>query len=377
MNTKPQFHGSDLEAVEAYYHIPKEQIVSFGANVNPLGLSSYVKKQLAANLDVLSSYPDRNYTELKTAISQYLGTHGSCDAKTPSPEHIIVGNGSTELISLLIQTRRPKKALLLGPTYSEYSRELTLTESTLSYYNLKEELDFHLDIPDFCRTIRENDYDLVIICNPNNPTSSALSKEEIRTILETCRSAGSFLMIDETYVEFAPDISEITAMQLVPDYPELMVLRGVSKFFAAPGLRLGYGATSNHDFLSSLIQMQNPWSLSSIGALAGRLMLTDESYISRTRSLILSERARMLETLAGNSHLKTYPAYANFILVRLLTPGLTSQEAFDHLIRQGLMIRDCSTFEQLKGEYIRFCIMSPQDNIRLLNELNNYTHTLK
>ena len=377
MNTKPQFHGSDLEAVEAYYHIPKEQIVSFGANVNPLGLSSYVKEQLAANLDVLSSYPDRNYTELKTAISQYLGTHGSCDAKTPSPKHIIVGNGSTELISLLIQTRRPKKALLLGPTYSEYSRELTLTESTLSYYNLKEELDFHLDIPDFCRTIRENDYDLVIICNPNNPASSGLSKEEIRTILETCRSAGSFLMIDETYVEFAPDISEITAMQLVPDYPELMVLRGVSKFFAAPGLRLGYGATSNHDFLSSLIQMQNPWSLSSIGALAGRLMLTDESYISRTRSLILSERARMLETLAGNSHLKTYPAYANFILVRLLTPGLTSQEAFDHLIRQGLMIRDCSTFEQLKGEYIRFCIMSPQDNIRLLNELNNYTHTLK
>ena len=125
----------------------------------------------------------------------------------------------------------------------------------------------------------------------------------------------------------------------------------------SPGLRLGYGATSNHDFLSSLIQMQNPWSLSSIGALAGRLMLTDESYISRTRSLILSERARMLETLAGNSHLKTYPAYANFILVRLLTPGLTSQEAFDHLIRQGLMIRDCSTFEQLKGEYIRFCII--------------------
>ena len=103
MNTNPQFHGSDLEAVEAYYRIPKEQIVSFGANVNPLGLSSYVKEQLAANLDVLSSYPDRNYTELKTAISQYLGTHGSCDAKTPSPEHIIVGNGSTELISLLIQ----------------------------------------------------------------------------------------------------------------------------------------------------------------------------------------------------------------------------------------------------------------------------------
>ena len=98
MNKKPEFHGSDLEKIEEYYQIPKEEIISFGANVNPLGLSGAVKEKLAANLDIISSYPDRNYTSLKETIGNYTGV---------CPEHIVVGNGSTELISLLISQRRP------------------------------------------------------------------------------------------------------------------------------------------------------------------------------------------------------------------------------------------------------------------------------
>ena len=113
MDKKPEFHGSDLEQIEAYYHIPKEEIVSFGANVNPLGLSEQLKKDLASHLDVITRYPDRDYRSLKKAISKYTGV---------SADHIVIGNGSTELISLLISTRTPKKALVLGPTYSEYEK---------------------------------------------------------------------------------------------------------------------------------------------------------------------------------------------------------------------------------------------------------------
>lgn len=109
MKKKPEFHGSDLEKIADYYHLDKEKIVLFGANVNPLGLSGQVKKDLAEHLDIISSYPDRDYTDLKKAIAAYTNT---------SPEHIVVGNGSTELISLLISQRAPKRALLLGPTYS-------------------------------------------------------------------------------------------------------------------------------------------------------------------------------------------------------------------------------------------------------------------
>ena len=356
MKKKPEFHGSDLEKIADYYHLNKENIVLFGANVNPLGLSGQVKKELAAHLDVISSYPDRNYTDLKKAIASYTGT---------SAEHIVVGNGSTELISLLISQRAPKKALLLGPTYSEYARELNLIGGTLEYYNLKEEQDFKLDISDLTDALK-SDIDLLIICNPNNPTSSAISTPDIRELLAVCRSLGIFVMIDETYIEFAPKGAALSAVPLVPEFDNFMVIRGVSKFFAAPGLRFGYGLTSNQAFLQTLLTHQNPWSLNSVGAYAGERMLKDTDYIKKTWALIDSERTRMCTELSGLDTVKIYPAYANFVLVKILKEGLTSFDVFEKAIHQNLMIRDCSSFESLKGEYVRFCIMNPEDNDRLL-----------
>ena len=371
MKKKPEFHGSDLEKIADYYHLDKEKIVLFGANVNPLGLSRQVKKDLAEHLDIISSYPDRDYTDLKKAIAAYTNT---------SPEHIVVGNGSTELISLLISQRAPKRALLLGPTYSEYARELNLVGGTLEYYNLKEEQDFRLDISDLTDTLK-SDIDLLIICNPNNPTSSAISTADMKKLLTVCRSLGIFVMIDETYIEFAPegtslsavslvpefDIAEITAIPLTDEFDNVMVIRGVSKFFAAPGLRFGYGLTSNQAFLQTLLTHQNPWSLNSVGAYAGERMLKDTDYIQKTWSLIDSERTRMCTELSGLDTVKIYPAYANFVLVKILKEVLTSFDVFEKAIHQNLMIRDCSSFESLNGEYVRFCIMNPEDNDRLLD----------
>lgn len=361
MEKKPEFHGSDLEKIAEYYHIAPDEVVKFGANVNPLGLSDTVKEKLAAHLDIISSYPDRNYTSLKKQISRY------CHA---SSRHIVVGNGSTELISLLISQRRPKKALVLGPTYSEYERELGMTGGEVSYYNLEESSHFTLDIQDFIHAL-SNDTDLLILCNPNNPTSSALCRDDMEQILEACRKLDTFVMVDETYVEFAPDIAEITAVPFTDRFDNLIVIRGVSKFFAAPGLRFGYGITSNTKFLKSLLTHQNPWSLNSIGAYAGELMLQDTDYIRRTRSLICSERDRLYKRLLEMPDVTVYKPYGNFILVKLLKPGITSFDVFEAAIKEKMMIRDCSSFESLDGEYIRFCIMLPGDNDRLMKCIEN------
>lgn len=111
-----------------------------------------------------------------------------------------------------------------------------------------------------------------------------------------------------------------------------MVIRGVSKFFAAPGLRFGYGLTSNQAFLQTLLTHQNPWSLNSIGAYAGERMLKDTDYIQKTWSLIDSERTRMCTELSGLDTVKIYPAYANFVLVKILKEGLTSFDVFEKAI---------------------------------------------
>ena len=359
--TKMVFHGSDIEKICEVYHLDPKNIIKFGANVNPLGLSENVKQQLASRLDILSSYPDRDYTTLRNTISEY------CNVPA---EFILPGNGSSELIALLIQERNPKHTLILGPTYSEYSRELSFSGSTQEYYHLREEDNFVLNVDDLCQTL-EGNYDFLIICNPNNPTSSAITREDLQKLLTFCAEKNIFVMIDETYVEFAPDISEITAVTLTKEFTNLMVLRGVSKFYAAPGMRLGYGITGNLDFLQKMKEKQVPWSLNSLGALAGELMLQDKDYIHRTRELILSERTRLLQALVEIPTYKTYPAYANFILLKIQKPVLTSYDIFDACIRQGLMIRDCSSFECLDGEYIRFCIMNLEDNTRLLNILSS------
>ncbi len=359
--TKMVFHGSDIEKICEVYHLDPKDIIKFGANVNPLGLSENVKQQLASRLDILSSYPDRDYTTLRNTISEY------CNVPA---EFVLPGNGSSELIALLIQERNPKHTLILGPTYSEYSRELSFSGSTQEYYHLREEDNFVLNVDDLCQTL-EGNYDFLIICNPNNPTSSALTREDLQKLLTFCAEKNIFVMIDETYVEFAPDISEITSVTLTKEFTNLMILRGVSKFYAAPGMRLGYGITGNLDFLKKMKEKQIPWSLNSLGALAGELMLQDKDYIHRTRELILSERTRLLQALAEIPTYKTYPAYANFILLKIQKPVLTSYDVFDACIRQGLMIRDCSSFECLDGEYIRFCIMNPEDNTRLLNILSS------
>lgn len=144
---KDHFHGSDLEKIEEIYGIKKEEIVSFSANVNPLGISPMLRETLANHIDAITTYPDREYTSLRKCIATYADT---------DYENIIMGNGSTELISLFIQITHPRKALIIGPTYSEYEREISLGGGTCLYYPLKEEQDFALDDRDFMSHLNES-----------------------------------------------------------------------------------------------------------------------------------------------------------------------------------------------------------------------------
>ena len=173
------------------------------------------------------------------------------------------------------------------------------------------------------------------------------------------------MMVDETYVEFCDQVEKITSIPLTAYYNNIIILRGTSKFFAAPGLRLGYAVTGNMDLIKGINQRKNPWTINSLAAAAGDLMFTDTKYISDTRNLILSERRRMYERFLSSGCLQPYRPSANFILAKI-TDGLTSQELFDRAIRRGMMIRDCSTFPFLNDKFIRVCVMSPTDNDRLM-----------
>ena len=353
------FHGSDLETIEKLYNIKREDIISFSANVNPLGISPKLKATLSDRIDAIMSYPDREYSSLRKKIADYIHT---------DMENIIVGNGSTELISLFIQIKHPSKVLIIGPTYSEYEREVSLGGGLTRYYRLEEENDFALDIPKLEEELT-SEIDLLAICNPNNPTSTAITKNDMRKILDICKQKGIFVMVDETYVEFAEDVSKITCAPLTAYYNNLIILRGISKFFAAPGLRLGYAVCGNPNLLREINQRKNPWTINSLAAIAGEIMFTDEEYISQTRDLIAKERDRICTLLDTCKNLRYYKPTANFMLVKILREDITSMDLFEAAIKKGFMIRDCSTFPFLSNKFVRFCFMAPEANDALLQVL--------
>lgn len=356
---KEHFHGSDLEKIEAIYGIKKEDITSFSANVNPLGISPKLKETLVDQIDAITGYPDREYTSLRKSIASYIGGH---------MDTILVGNGSTELISLFIQLINPKKAMIIAPTYSEYEREITLNGGVCTYYYLKEENNFILDPKDLAASLNA-DIKLLVICNPNNPTSTSISTSQMEEILTLCKENGIYCMVDETYVEFTNQINEITSIPLTKTFDNLIILRGISKFFAAPGLRLGYAICGNQELLDEINKKKNPWTINTLAAIAGEIMFSDDEYIKRTKNLIDSERTRICTLLSTCENLKVYPPTANFVLLKILKEGISSDQVFDLAIKEGFMIRDCSSFESLDNSFIRFCFMDPEKNTKLVELL--------
>lgn len=353
------FHGSDLETIEQIYGIKKDDIISFAANVNPLGISPKLKETLSDRIDSIMTYPDREYTSLRKRIADYVKAE---------VQDIIVGNGSTELISLFIQIKNPKKALIVGPTYSEYEREISLGGGCSLYYRLEEENDFRIDIDALDKELT-SDVDLLVICNPNNPTSSAISRADMRKILDICKKKGIFVMLDETYVEFTEDVQTITCVSLTRYYNNLVILRGISKFFAAPGLRLGYAVCGNVDLIKEMNQRKNPWTINSLAAIAGESMFTDEEYIAKTRQLISTERDRICTLLMDCPNIKVYKPTANFVLIRILKDDINSMDLFEAAIKKGYLVRDCSTFPFLGNKFLRFCFMMPGQNDDLVSIL--------
>jgi len=188
----------------------------------------------------------------------------------------------------------------------------------------------------------------------------------MRKILDICKQKGIFVMVDETYVEFVEDVLKITSAPLTNYYNNIIILRGISKFFAAPGLRLGYAVCGNADLVKEMNQRKNPWTINSLAAIAGEIMFSDEVYIKSTRTLIAGERERICKALDTCKNVKYYPPTANFILIKILKDEVTSMDLFEAAIRKGLMIRDCSTFPFLNNKFIRFCFMSPESNDELL-----------
>ena len=359
METLMHMHGGDLDAIEREYGIPKNEISDFSGNINPLGFPKKAAAKLAENIAMVCQYPDKNYFALRKSIGGYTGAN---------PEHIVVGNGSTELISTFIKSVNAKRTLIMGPAYSEYENAVKTIGGEYTYFELKEEETFELNV-EHLLTELDGDVGLFIACNPNNPTGTAIKTTDMEKILIHCKTKGISVMTDETYIEFSDEIDKICSIPLVEKYDNIFVIRGISKFFAAPGLRLGYGITSSKKFHDMLAQNQDPWSVNILASYAGEQIFTDTEFIEKTKKLISSERKRMYDEISCWKNVKIYKSASNFMLVKLLTDKVDAAEIFDYMIREKMVIRDAASFTFLDESFLRFCVLSPEENTKFLTEL--------
>ena len=354
MKNNYYYHGSDIEKIKLKYNISDDSLINFAANVNPLGISPLLMEEF--NLDIITSYPDRDYTSLKSVIADYTGA---------SADNILVGNGTSELISTFIRSISPKKAMIIGPTYSEYEREVSLSGGKSYYFPLYEEDDFKLNDSLLISRL-DKSIDMLIICNPNNPTSSCIDLVTMRRILDVCKENHIYVLIDETYIEFVSKVEAYSAISLSQYYTNLFILRSTSKFYASPGLRLGYAIVGSHDIIYDINRVAKPWMVNSVAARAGEIMLTDYNYIRETSLLVNEERDFCYNSFLEMGGYKPYKPYANFMLVKINKSGITSNDVFEAAIHEGMLIRNCSTFPFLTDEYFRFCFMKHDDNKKLI-----------
>ncbi|WP_084295155.1 threonine-phosphate decarboxylase CobD [Caldanaerobius polysaccharolyticus] len=350
-------HGGNIYKAAEQYGIDLDAIVDYSDNVNPLGVPYSAKEGILNNIDALSHYPDPEYKQLRKAISEYT----SVDF-----ENIIVGNGATELISLFIKVLKPKKALVVMPAYSEYQRELEINGARVSHYVLKREKDYKGDVEELCAMVQGND--IVVICNPNNPTGTAFTADEMKRVAEASRIHGAYLMVDETYVEFTDDMSVYSSSGILNEYPNVFIIRGFSKYFGIPGLRVGYAMTSDKELLRFINDKKDPWSVNLLADIAARSVLKDKDYIRRSKDFMSSERRFMASELKKIDKLKVYDSVCNFFLCEILA-DIPAKEIARAAVKKGLLIRDASTFKYLGDKEFRVCIKLRKENQLLLDFL--------
>ncbi len=357
------FHGSDIEAVAKRFGMKEDEIISFSSNVNPLGLSDRFRNEASKYINCITEYPERDYATLRTALSEYTGIPSSC---------IIPGNGSTELISAFIRCFEGGNALIVSPAYSEYERSVFSSGGRVSFFELLEEDDFELNTDRLLASIDEKT-DIIVICNPVNPTSTAILRTDMERILQKAGECGAAVLVDETYVEFC-DMEKYSAEGLLSSYRELFIIRSMSKFFSAPGLRLGYAMTENEEIRKKMEALRDPWSISSFSEKAAVLLLSDKDHIKASGEYIKKERSRvcsLLDELKGYG-VKYYSPHANFVLCRIGDEKKNATALFEFCMRRGLMIRDCTGYGSLDGRFFRFCFMDEKSDDLLIGAIREY-----
>jgi threonine-phosphate decarboxylase len=345
-------HGGNIYRFAEELKIQERKVIDFSSSVNPLGVSKKVKAEIRKHLKYLHNYPDPEAKRLRKRLAQYHGI---------DPRTILCGNGSTELIYLIVRTLKPQRILISAPTFSEYERACSIScKSQVTCYELKKEDDFNITVEEFVEAMMG--CDMAFLCNPNNPTGRLLKGEDIRKIADAAKEFKCYLIVDEAFIDFCADDSVI---EDVGKNPYLIVLRSMTAFYALSGLRFGYGVFPQR-LIDRLKAYKEPWTVNNLSQRAAVAAFKDKFYRSETLRLIKEEK-RFLEKSFEKIGIEFFGSDVNFYLLKTSSAHEISRQ----LKTRGILVRDCANFRGLDSTYLRVAVKSHKENAILIKELTS------
>ncbi len=322
-------------------------LIKLDANENPFGPSPRVIEALA-KLQNTHVYPDPESGRLRELLADYTGVPA---------EQILCGAGADELIELILQLFiEPGDAIInTPPTFAMYGFDAPLYHGEV--VDVYRRADFSLDLDAIEAAALQHDAKLVFLCSPNNPSGNLIAAAEIRRLLELPAS----IVVDEAYIEFAADDG---LSNWVADYPNLIILRTLSKWAGLAGLRVGYGIFPRA-LMPHLWKIKQPYNVNVAADIAAQASLQDVDFLLKRVRLLVAQRQRLEVAFAELPFLAPYPSQANFVLNRVT--GMTAEELRDRLARAGIIARYYN--KPRLHDHIRISAGMPEQVDRLLEAL--------
>ncbi len=331
---------------------PRDDILDFSSNVNPLGPSPKVIKIIKENLDSLAIYPDSESLILKKNIQKYT--------KIPISQ-IVIGNGATEIIYNFCKAFFSSKTpvLIPIPTFGEYEAASKLAGAKVEFFKT---MNLKKDLSNFISQLPKNG--CVFICNPNNPTGFLLVKKELKKIIIAAKEKNTLVFLDECFIELVPEQDE-SIISLIKNHENLFILRSFTKSYGLAGIRIGYGLGSKK-IISILNQIKIPWNVSGLAQQAASAAILTPKYLEKTKKLIKMESNFLKEKISTLKNFELYDSKTNFILIKSKIKSSIIQKK---LLKNKILIRDCSSFRGLDDFHIRIAVKTRAENLKLIRGL--------
>lgn len=322
--------------------------LDFSVNINPLGIPESVRDALERAAGECERYPDPVHEELTGAIGSMTGARR---------EHILCGNGASELFCAIVHGVDPEGILIPAPSFSGYERAAGCGRAGIGFYDMKEENGFRLDEGILDRLT--DGIGLLFLANPNNPVGNLLEPELLDAILRRCQKKGIVTVLDECFIEFTEGWEERSCLKRTAEFPNLIVVRAFTKIFAIPGVRLGYLVCGNEKLTGRIGRQLPEWNLSVFAQRAGAAAARERRYVGRSAKLVKEEREFLTRALEREG-IRVFPAKANYLLLQ------TEKPLAKELLKRGILIRDCGDYRGLSEGYYRIAVKSRAENEELL-----------